>query len=92
MIKCFVVENLDNKTPEGKFVKYSFYLAKISNNQPNTLAVLDENLNWVPFKWYSTTSELGVDHCRIYFYAWDNFIIKNKKELNEYVRNSNMYN
>jgi hypothetical protein len=92
MIKCFVVENLDSKTPKGKFERNAFYLAKISNNQPNTLAVLDENLNWVPFEWHSKGRYLEYNHCRLYFYAWDNFIIDNKKELNRYVRNSNMYN
>ena len=33
MIKCFVVENLDSNTPRGKFDR-SYYVAKISNNNP----------------------------------------------------------
>ena len=93
MIKCFVVENLDSHTPKGKFIRNAFYLAKITNNQPNTLAVLDEDMNWIPFEWYSKRNYgLSYNHCRLYFYAWDNFIINNKKELNKYVKNSNMYN
>ena len=50
MIKCFIVENLDSETPKGVFTRMSYYVAKITNNQPNTLAILDENQNWIPFK------------------------------------------
>lgn len=91
MIKCFIVENLDSETPRGKFNK-SYYVAKISNNQPNTIAILDDNRNWVPFKWYTRNSELGVEHCRLYFYILDNFLIENKKELNKYINTTNLYN
>jgi hypothetical protein len=92
MTKCFIVENLDSETPKGVFTRMSYYVAKITNNQPNTLAILDENQNWIPFKWYTTTSELGVDHCRMYFYVLDNFLIENKIELNNYICKTNLYN
>lgn len=91
MIKCFVAVNLDSETPRGKFNNMTYYLAKLSNNQPNTIAILDDNQNWVPFKWYSTTSELGDDHYRMYFYLIDNFLIENKKELNNYIINTKFY-
>lgn len=88
MIKCFIVESLDSNTPRGKFDK-SFYVAKISNNNPNTIAILDDNRNWIPFKWYTRRSKLGEDHYSMYFYILDNFLIKNKKELNSYIANIN---
>ena len=90
MIKCFIVENLDNETPRGNFNKNSYYIAKLTN-KPNTFSVLDEDQNWIPFKWYSKTSELSINHCRLYFYILENFIIENKKELNKYITDTEFY-
>ena len=91
MIKCFIVKNVGNKSPEGKFKKDHFYIAKLSSNSPNTFAVLDDNKNWVPFKWYYLNNVYGNDFCELYFDIWDEFLIENKKELNEYVYTTKFY-
>ena len=91
MIKCFIVKNVGNKSPEGKFKKDHFYIAKLSSNNPNTFAVLDDNKNWVPFKWYYLNNAYGNDFCELYFDIWDEFLIENKKELNEYAYTTKFY-
>jgi hypothetical protein len=40
MIKCYIVQNVDNP-PLGVFKPDKFYIAKISNNNINTFAILD---------------------------------------------------
>mgnify|MGYP006364673163 CR=1 FL=1 len=47
MIKCFIVKNIDNETPEGKFKENSFYIAKVANNKPNSFAVLESICNLI---------------------------------------------
>jgi O-glycosyl hydrolase len=90
MIKCFIVKNVGNKSPEGKFKKDHFYIAKISSNNPNTFAVLDDNKNWVSFKYFTRTHNYE-NHYILYFDIWDEFLIENKKELNEYVSTTKFY-
>lgn len=90
MIKCFIVENLDSKTPEGVFKRKSLYIAKVTN-KPNTFAVLDENQNWIDFKWYETEPELSENHCRLYFYILENFLIENNREMKRYIQTTNLY-
>lgn len=91
MIKCFIVKNVDNITPEGKFKINSFYIAKISCNKPNTFAVLDNDENWIPFKWYYLDNAHENEFCELYFDIWDEFLIENKKELNKYVPTTKFY-
>ena len=90
MIKCFIVKHVGNETPEGKFRENRFYIAKIAN-KPNTFAVLDDNKNWIPFKWYYLDNVYGNDFCELYFDIWDIFLIENKKELNKYVPTTKFY-
>ena len=90
MIKCFIVQNIDNETPEGKFKENSFYIAKVANNKPNSFAVLDDKQNWVSFKYFTRTHNYE-NHYILYFDIWDEFLIENKKELNKYVPTTKFY-
>lgn len=91
MIKCFVVKNIDNITNEGDFNVNSFYIAKISSNKPNTFAVLDNDKNWISFKYFTRTCNYN-NHYILYFDIWDEFLIENKKELNKYIPTTKFYN
>ena len=91
MIKCFIVQHIGNKTPDGEFRENKFYIAKLSSNKPNTFAVLDDNKNWIPFKWYYLNNIYGNDFCELYFDIWDVFLVENKKELNKYVPTTKFY-
>lgn len=90
MIKCFIVKNINNETVEGKFEVNSFYIAKVSNNKPNSFAVLDDNKNWISFKYFTRTNNYENHHI-MYFDIWDTFLIENKKELNNYVPTTKFY-
>lgn len=89
MLKCFIVQNIDDNTPTGVFNKGEFYIAKISNNDANTFAVLDENENWVPFNRYSIENSnlLYSD----YFNEKYEHYFRNKKELNDYIDITQLY-
>lgn len=88
MIKCFIVQNIDMNTPDGKFNENKFYIAKISSNGVNMISVLDMNQTWVPFKWRGMTQP---EYFEKYFDIWDMFLIENKKELNEYIPTTEFY-
>lgn len=87
MIKCFVVKYdkpLSKYIITGRYTLGCYYLAKITNSSPNTISILDDNDNWVPF-----------DYQRIYLNIWSQprwenyfsietlFFVENKKELNK---------
>lgn len=91
MIKCFIVKHVGNETPQGKFQDNKFYVARLSSNNVNTFAVLDDNKNWIPFKWYYLNNVYGNDFCELYFDIWDVFFVKDKKELNEYIPTTKFY-
>ena len=55
-----------------------------------TLAVLDDNQNWIPFKYYTRTGKYE-NYYGLYFDLWDTFYNKNKKDLNEYVLTTKFY-
>ena len=88
MIKCFIVQNINSDTTNGKFEENKFYIAKISSNGINMVSVLDMNKTWVPFKWRGM---LNHDYMENYFDIWDVFLIENKKELNKYVPTTKFY-
>ena len=88
MIKCFIVKNINSSTPERKFEENRFYIAKISSNGINTVSVLDKNKTWVPFKWRGM---MNINYMEKYFDIWDEFLVENKKELNEYVPTTKFY-
>ena len=89
MLKCFIVQNIDDNTPIGVFNKGEFYIAKISNNDTNTFAILDENENWVPFNRYSIeNSNLFYSN---YFNEKHEHYFRNKKELNDYIDITQLY-
>lgn len=90
MIKCFICQCVQ-KPEEGNFEFNRFYIAKVSNNNVNTLAVLDNNQNWVPFKYYTRNGNYDNYH-GFYFDLWDSFLVNNKKELNEYIPTTKFYN
>ena len=90
MIKCFICQCVQ-QPEKGKFRFNGFYIAKVSNNNINTLAVLDDNQNWVPFKYYTRTGKYE-NYYGLYFDLWDTFYNKNKKDLNEYVLTTKFYN
>lgn len=90
MIKCFIVKNIDNTTPEGKFKENSFYIAKIASNRPNSFAVLDDNKNWVRFKYFTRTCNYE-NHYIMHFDIWYEFLAYNKKELNKYILTTKFY-
>ena len=87
MIKCYIVRNV-NKVPFGNFNINDLYIAKISNNNHNTYAVLDDDNNWIPFSCYS---QQGLEIYSDYFIEIYNFHVKNKKELNNNVQSSCLY-
>ena len=89
MIKCYIVQNVDNP-PLGVFKPDKFYIAKISNNNINTFAILDEKQNWVPFNCRGIAEGLFV--YKLYFSIFEGFYVKNKKELNEYIESTKLYN
>lgn len=91
MIKCFIVQHIGNKTPEGKFQANKHYVARISSNGVNMFSVLDDSKNWIPFKWYSRNNVLGNDFCELYFDIIFEFFVKNHKELNEYIPTTKFY-
>jgi hypothetical protein len=91
MIKCYIVKNIESNVVEGIFKKDHFYIAKVSSNNPNTFAVLDDNKNWVSFKYFTRTHNYE-NHYILYFDIWDEFLIENKKELKEYVSTTKFYN
>ena len=91
MIKCFIVQHIGNKTPEGKFQINKHYVARISSNDVNMFAVLDDNKNWIPFKWYYRNNVYGNDFCELYFDIIFEFFVKNHKELNEYIPTTKFY-
>jgi hypothetical protein len=88
MIKCFIVININDETPEGKFKENKFYIAKISSNNVNTISVMDINKSWVPFKWVGVKD---YNYFENYFNIWDSFLIENKKELNKYIPSTKFY-
>lgn len=89
MIKCFICQCVQ-QPEKGKFRFNGFYIAKVSNNNINTLAVLDDNQNWIPFKYYTRTGKYE-NYYGLYFDLWDTFYNKNKKDLNEYVLTTKFY-
>ena len=90
MIKCFIAYKMI-EPPFGKFEKSnSFYIAKITNNNPNTLAILDVNNNWVPFS-YIEKGIIDFTNYQYYFALGEPFYVKNKKELNEYIPTTKFY-
>lgn len=89
MIKCFICQCVQ-EPEKGKFEFNRFYIAKISNNDVNTFAVLDNNQNWVPFKYYTRNGNYD-NYYGFYFDLWDNFLVENKKELNKYVPTTKFY-
>lgn len=88
MIKCFIVQNINSDTNNGKFEENKFYIAKISSNGINMVSVLDKNKTWVPFKWRGM---MDPNYMERYFDIWDEFLIENKKELNKYVPTTKFY-
>ncbi len=84
MIKCFIVECMENIN-KGNFDLGGLYIAKISNNDHNVYSVLDKNKNWVPFNCY------GPDSYKKYFNEFNIFYIENKKEMNKYIEESPLY-
>ena len=102
MIQCFKVICKDKKQyfdcetqrikTHGNFITEWVYIAKISCNDSNIFAVLDNDGNWVPFRSYSTwgcyidgvlvNDEYSFKH---YFDIQEFFLIKNKKELNKLI-------
>ena len=90
MIKCFIVKNIDNDTPNGLFEENKFYIAKVSSNKPNTFAVLDNNHTWISFKYFTRTLNYENHHI-MYFDIYDEFLIENKRELNEYISTTKFY-
>lgn len=90
MIKCFIAHKL-LEPPFGNFEKHgNFYIAKVSNNNPNTLAILDADNNWVPFS-YIEKYILDFTNYDYYFALSEPFYVKNKKELNEYIPTTKFY-
>lgn len=89
MIKCFICQCVQ-EPKKGKFEFNRFYIAKISNNDINTFAVLDNNQNWVPFKYYTRNRNYD-NYYGFYFDLWDVFLVENKKELNKYVPTTKFY-
>ena len=90
MIKCFICQCVQ-EPEKGKFEFNGFYIAKVSNNDINTIAFLDNNQNWIPFKYYTRTGDYENYH-GLYFDLWDTFYVNNKKELNEYIPTTKFYN
>lgn len=89
MIKCFICQCVQ-EPEKGKFEFNRFYIAKISNNDINTFAVLDNNQNWVPFRYYTRNSNYD-NYYGFYFDTWDVFLVENKKELNKYIPTTKFY-
>lgn len=90
MIKCFICQCVQ-EPEKGEFEFNRFYVAKISNNDVNTLAVLDNNQNWIPFRYYELQGRIDLNKYDFYFDLWDTFLVNNKKELNEYVPTTKFY-
>lgn len=88
MIKCYIVKNIKAPCSSGIFNENRFYVAKISNNNKNTIAVLDDKGNWTPFKWRGLIQS---DAFVRYFDVWSLFFVNNKKELNEYILTTKFY-
>lgn len=87
MIKCYIVQNIKET---NKFEMDKFYIAKISGNGNNTYSVLDKNKNWIPFNCYSLD---GIsDTYKDYFVEYFEFHVQNKKELNNYIESTKIYN
>ena len=86
MIKCFIVKSkcniIEKQTRGGVFIKNKAYVAKMSNNSPNTISILDEKYNWVPYN-YIKDSYVG---CLLYFKhrfrVQETFYVENKRVLN----------
>ena len=108
MIKCFRVKCKELKVnydpdkekvvSKGEFVTDWYYTAKISSNNPNTLAVLDHYNNWIPFDLYDKNAFCldgqmiySNNHYKYYFEIIEEFLIANKKELNKYISNTKFY-
>lgn len=90
MIKCFIAYKVIDP-PFGNFEKSNnFYIAKKTNNSPNTLAILDADNNWVPFS-YIENGILDFTNYEYYFGLGEPFYVQNKKELNEYIPTMKFY-
>lgn len=87
MIKCFTVQNT-NLCGYGKFKLNNFYLAKISNNGINTISILDDNDNWIPFDNQHYCFRINPLRSN-YFTLISEFYVKNKKDLNKFIINKN---
>lgn len=96
MIKCLILQST-KPNGYGKFKLNDCYLAKITNNHYNTISILDNKGNWVPFKYM-------VHRCGFwnkifpfygeYFTSLGEFHVENKKEINKFIEsihNDNEY-
>ena len=88
MIKCFVVKNIQEPM-KGYFTVGEFYIAKISGNKSNMYSVLDKCQNWVSFSCYKSPgwNDLYSD----YFTEWLTFQVNDKKELNDFIKSTDLY-
>lgn len=89
MIKCFVVKSncniMSTQTRGGFFIKNKAYIAKINNEIPNTISVLDENYNWIS---YNYTGKHYAEHLLYFKYRFEVqelFYVKNKKVLSDLI-------
>ena len=87
MIKCYLVtsnyDNNDVQTRGGKFIKRKDYIAKVSNREPLTAMVLDENQNWIPFNTHGCMNIYPAYSFKKYFTVNETFFAKNKKSISE---------
>lgn len=89
MIKCFVVKSncniMSTQTRGGVFIKNKAYIAKINNEIPNTVSILDENYNWIS---YNYTNDHYIEHLLYFehrFEVQEIFYVKNKKVLSDLI-------
>lgn len=86
MIKCYLVtsdyDNNDVQPRGGKFIKRRDYIAKVSNEEPSTVMVLDENHNWVPYEMRRSCMRTSIYHIfENRFTVNKVFFARNKKSI-----------
>lgn len=90
MIKCFVVKydtpSIQLTGNGGKFTLNCYYLAKVTNSSPNTLCILDDNDNWIPFDYQRMCLKIwNMPRWDTHFSLRTMFFVKNKRELNKFI-------
>ena len=96
MIKCLVLQST-RPNGYGEFKLNDYYLAKITNNHINTISILDNKGNWVPFEYHILKCGFGGNRFPQYgeyFNHIREFHVENKREINKFIEsihNDNEY-